>query len=94
MHARARLVLLLLIIIVLVIGSASAVAAPVPAAVPDVLAAEGPAVEVPEEAEDETEKPWTQRFLAPATLLLGALALGGSLLYYGVRVRGRYRVTE
>ena len=60
-----------------------------------VLAAdEVPAVETPPDAAEEEEEPWTARYLAPTTLLLGLVALGGSLLYYGLRVRGRYRVTS
>lgn len=51
-----------------------------------------PAVVVPEEAADESEDPWTARFLAPAMVVLGAVVVVGSLAYYVVRVRGRYRV--
>lgn len=53
-----------------------------------------PAVEAPPTVEAEEERPWTQRFLAPAVLVLGLLALIGSVLYYGARVRGRYRVAQ
>ncbi|MDJ0925283.1 MAG: hypothetical protein QNJ77_12045 [Acidimicrobiia bacterium] len=60
---------------------------------PQVVAAE-PAVEVPEESEDDEEDPWTARFLAPAVVVLGALTVGASLAYYVVRVRGRYRVVH
>ncbi len=58
------------------------------------LAGDAPAVEAPDEEVDEEDQPWTARYLAPATLLLGLVAVGGSVLYYGVRVRGRYRVTS
>ena len=56
-----------------------------------VVAAE-PAVVVPEEAEAEEEDPWTTRFLAPAVVVICVLAVVGSLAYYVVRIRGRYRV--
>jgi hypothetical protein len=56
-----------------------------------VVAAE-PAVMVPEVAEEDDEDPWTARFLAPAAVVLGVVAVGAVASYYVVRVRGRYRV--
>ena len=56
-----------------------------------VVAAE-PAVMLPEASEEETEDPWTARFLAPAVVVIGAIVVGASLSYYVVRIRGRYRV--
>ena len=56
-----------------------------------VVAAE-PAVIVPEAAAEEEEDPWTARFLTPAVVVLGAVAVGAAASYYVVRVRGRYRV--
>ncbi len=56
-----------------------------------VVAAE-PAVEVPEAAEEAEDDPWTARFLAPAVVVLAVVAVGASLSYYVVRIRGRYRV--
>jgi hypothetical protein len=53
-----------------------------------------PAVEAPAESEEESDPPWTQRFLAPTVLILGVLGIAGSLIYYGSRVRGRYKVTS
>lgn len=53
-----------------------------------------PAVEAPAVVDEETDRPWTQRFLAPTVLALGALGLIGSIVYYGVRVRGKYRVAQ
>jgi hypothetical protein len=53
-----------------------------------------PAVEAPPTSESESEVPWTQRFLAPAVLALGILGLVGSIAYYGVRIRARYRVVD
>ncbi len=55
---------------------------------------DGPAVEVPPAEAEEGEKPWTTRYLVPTTLLLGLVAIGGSLAYYGFRIRGRYRVAD
>ena len=53
-----------------------------------------PAVEAPPTSESETEAPWTQRFLAPAVLVLGILGLVGSIVYYGARIRARYRIVD
>ena len=53
-----------------------------------------PAVEAPPEVEEAEDRPWTQRFLAPTVLALGVLGLIGSIVYYGVRVRGKYRVAQ
>ncbi len=53
-----------------------------------------PAEEAPPAEEEATEQPWTQRFLAPTVLILGVLGIVGSLIYYGSRVRGRYKVTS
>ncbi len=53
-----------------------------------------PAVEVPEEVEEEEEQPWTMRFLAPATIAIAVITVGAALAYYVVRIRGRYRVVE
>lgn len=85
--------MLFLIAALVVAFPVTAAAAAPPSFDPDVLAAE-PAVEAPPEAEEEEEQPWTQRYLAPTVLLLGVVALGGSLLYYGLRIRGRYRVSS
>lgn len=53
-----------------------------------------PAVEAPPVAEEETEFPWTQRFLAPTVAALAVLGLIGSIVYYGLRVRAKYRVVQ
>ncbi len=53
---------------------------------------EVPAVEAPPAEVQSEEDPWTSRFLVPTVMLLGIAALVGSIGYYGVRVRGRYRV--
>ena len=56
-----------------------------------IVAAE-PAVIVPEAVEEATEGPWTARFLAPAAVAIGVIAVGSVAAYYTVRIRGRYRV--
>lgn len=68
-----------------------------PAAYADTTAATvlaQPAVEIPAEAEAEEEAPWTMRFLAPLTIVLGVVTVGGALAYYVVRIRGRYRLAQ
>jgi hypothetical protein len=88
--ARALAVVLLFVPAPLVgVEAPAAYAAPAP----QILAAE-PAVEVPEPAEEETEDPWTTRFLAPAVVVIAAVAVGASAAYYVVRIRGRYRVVQ
>jgi hypothetical protein len=53
-----------------------------------------PAATIPPAADDTLEQPWTQRFLAPTVLILGVLGLIGAVAYYGMRVKGRYRVVD
>jgi len=53
-----------------------------------------PVEQAPPVVPEETEQPWTQRFLAPIVLLLGALGIVASVLFYGVRVKGRYRIVD
>lgn len=53
-----------------------------------------PAVEAPAAEEEAADVPWTQRFLAPTVLALGVVGLLGSIVYYGLRVRGKYRVAQ
>lgn len=46
-----------------------------------------------EDAEVEPDAdPWTARFLAPATAVLGIAVFVTVVIYYFVRVRGRYEV--
>jgi hypothetical protein len=54
--------------------------------------AAAPAVEVPVTAPEATEDPWTARYLGPAVVIIAVVAIGASVSYYVIRVRGRYRV--
>jgi hypothetical protein len=69
-----------------VVNTPQAIAAPA-----RIVAAE-PAVEVPVTAPEATEDPWTARFLGPAVVIIAVVAIGASVAYYVVRIRGRYRV--
>ena len=85
-----------LLVLLLFVPAPIAMASPPPALADvsvQVVAAE-PAVEVPEVVEEAEEQPWTQRFLAPAMVVLGAVAVGAAASYYVVRIRGRYRLAE
>ena len=64
MTQRLRFLLVLAAVLALVLVPATVVAAQSA----DVFAANEPAVEMPPDAEDDEEQPWTARFLAPATL--------------------------
>lgn len=90
MRPRLRLIVLVLVLGVLVLGPVTAASA----GAGQIVAGDAPAVEAPPDGGEEEEDPWTARFLAPTVLLLGVVALGGSVLYYGARVRGKYRVTR
>ena len=81
-----------LMVVLLFVPAPLAAVAP-PAAYADVVAAE-PAVEAPEEAEDDEENPWTFRFLAPAMVVIGVITVGAASAYYVFRVRNRYRVVS
>ncbi len=71
-----------------------------PAAAQEGDPAEAPAAEVPEPAipvpDEDTAEPepeWSYRFLVPATMLLGTVAVVGAIIMYFVRVtKNRYRV--
>lgn len=85
-----------LVVLLLLVPAPSALATPPPAptdAAAEVVVAQ-PAVEVPEVSEEAEEQPWTQRFLAPAMVALGAVAIAATGAYYVVRIRGRYRLAE
>ena len=52
-----------------------------------------PAIPVPDEAPAQPDPEWSYRFLVPATLLLGTVAVVGAIIMYFVRVtKNRYRV--
>ena len=52
-----------------------------------------PAVRVPDDGSAQPEPEWSYRFLVPATLLLGTVAVIGAIIMYFVRVtKNRYRV--
>ena len=52
-----------------------------------------PAIPVPDEDPTEPEPEWSYRFLVPATMLLGTVAVVGAIIMYFVRVtKNRYRV--
>ena len=53
-----------------------------------------PAVVVDEGAPVPTEDAWTFRFLVPTVLALSGLIVVGTVIGYGLRVRGRYRVVR
>jgi hypothetical protein len=54
-----------------------------------------PAVVIPDdEGGAEEAEAWTFRFLVPTVAAMSALALTVTVLWYGVRVRGRYRVAR
>ncbi|MFQ5555664.1 MAG: hypothetical protein ACE5GC_09900 [Acidimicrobiia bacterium] len=53
-----------------------------------------PAVEAPSASEDDSDQPWTARYLAPTVLAMALVALAGSGAYYALRVRGKYRVVD
>ena len=54
-----------------------------------------PAVEIPAAAPDDEAAEWSYRFLVPATMVLGTLAVVGTIFMYFVRVtKNRYRVVD
>ena len=59
------------------------------------MEAPAPAVEIPEEKADDTTTEWSYRFLVPATVVLGTLAVVGTIVMYFVRVtKNRYRIVD
>ena len=54
-----------------------------------------PAVPVPDDSPAQPDPEWSYRFLVPATLLLGTVAVVGAIIMYFVRVtKNRYRVIK
>ncbi len=83
----SALIILLLLVAVLTIGL-----------VPLAAAQEGgviePAVVISDDAGDTEDPAWTFRYLVPTVLATSAVVLGLTVLLYGVRLRGRYRVVR
>ncbi len=56
---------------------------------------ETPAISLPPVVEEETELPWTTKFLVPASIALAALAVFGTAVQYFLKVvKNRYKVVE
>lgn len=53
-----------------------------------------PAELVPPVDESAVEDQWTAKFLAPTVALLGGLGVVAAIVFYGLRLRTRYRVVE
>jgi hypothetical protein len=51
-----------------------------------------PPVTVGDTTPEPVEEPWTARFLAPATAVLGLVIFVIVVAYYFIRIRGRYEV--
>ncbi len=88
--------LLLLALLVVPGGPVTDILPTVPSQVAAARAADEvqPAVEAPPVTAEDTEQPWTARFLAPTVVAIGVLSVLAAAGYYLVRVRGRYTVTE
>jgi hypothetical protein len=86
--ARIRLVLALLAL-TMAIGLA-----PASAQEETPAGEEAPAVVVDDAPAPINDEAWTFRFLVPTVLALSGLALVVTVVVYGVRVRGRYRVAR
>lgn len=85
-RARAFIVILLLLFALGTMPASLAQEEPAPG--------NEPAVVVGEEPAPPAEDAWTFRFLVPTLLAVTGLALVGVILGYGVRVKGRYRVSQ
>jgi hypothetical protein len=88
---RSLLVLALLLALVAVAGAGPASAQEPADQAPSGLVPAGTVPPSDQAAEDEA---WTFRFLVPTLLALAGLTLAAVVLFYGVRVRGRYRVVR
>lgn len=69
-------------------------AAPMATAQEQPASGDVPAVVVDDGGGDVKDQAWTFRYLVPTLVIASSLALAVVVLGYGVRVRGRYRVTE
>lgn len=55
---------------------------------------DAPAIVLEDEKAPVEEPAWTFRYLVPTLLGVSAIAIGFVVVAYGVRVRGRYRVSQ
>jgi hypothetical protein len=53
-----------------------------------------PAVVLSDAAPAEDDAAWTFRYLVPSLLVLSGLAIAGLFIWYGLGVKGRYRVAR
>lgn len=54
-----------------------------------------PAIPIPDDPSADETPEWSYRFLVPATMVLGTIAVVGTIFMYFVRVtKNRYRVVE
>ncbi len=90
-HSVANSLRALAVLLLFVPAPVALVNPPAAVAEPAQVVAAEPAVVVPEAGEEEEEQPWTSRFLAPASVVIAVVAIGASVSYYVVRIRGRYR---
>lgn len=51
-------------------------------------------VEAEEPEAGATDDAWTFRYLVPTVVVMAGLAVAATVVLYGVRVRGRYRVVR
>jgi len=54
----------------------------------------GPVVVVGDEVAPPAEDAWTFRFLVPTLIALTGVVVAGVALGYGIRIKGRYRVSR
>lgn len=88
--SRRRIVVLLLVAIALL------AVAPAALAVVDAVAqGDVPAIQAPDNEPVEVTPSWTYRYLVPTFLVLGVLAVVGTVVQYFIKVVGkRYRVVQ
>lgn len=80
--------------LLLAISTLGVVTVAAPAFAQDEAPVDEPAVVLDDGAEAPEEEAWTFRYLVPTLLLMTGVAVVLVSLAYGVRVRGRYRVTQ
>lgn len=90
-HSVTNFVRALAVLLMFVPAPVAVLNTPAAMAEPAQITAAEPAVILPDAAEEESEDPWTVRFLAPVSVVLAGAVVAASLTYYVVRIRGRYR---